>query len=56
MTSLVTGAAGFIGSRRARCAATNRMPLLVPGSLLLQGLRPRTPVRTDSTGGDLGSP
>jgi len=46
MNVLVTGGAGFIGYRPAPCAVECMIPLRGPGSLLLQGLRPRTPVRT----------
>jgi nucleoside-diphosphate-sugar epimerase len=55
MNVLVTGGAGFIGSRLARSAVGWIVPLHGPGLLLLQGLRPRTPVRADESdaGGDL---
>jgi nucleoside-diphosphate-sugar epimerase len=51
MPILVTGAAGFIGSRRARYAVDAMIPLRAPGSLLQQGLRPRTPVLAAEVGG-----
>ena len=52
MNVLVTGGTGFIGSRPARCAVRSMIPLRGPGWLLLQGLRPRTPVRISEADAD----